>query len=424
MKKSFLLLYIVLLLSSSLFSMGSRASNTVHQPYTLSMSWWGGESRHIPTLEALAVFQEQRPDLIVEGQYGLWDGYYQKLVTQMAGDITADVVQIDQPWLYEFCTQGTTYVEIAEENFNLTGFDTRFLNEYCSFEGKLMGLPTGLNVNTFLVDTALLDKSGIDVDTQWTWDNIITEGRKVHQHDSSSYFTAATPDLLLYWFEMYLAQIAGEIVTADRQIAFTREQGIEAFCYFQRWFDEGIIAPFSQSSFFYQKFSEDPAWIQGKIASSWDWVSSMEVDIGSRQYIESRPFPVHQGARNSGVLVRPSQILVVAASSSQQQAAWDLLTFLFHDEQALTLLGTSSGIPATSHARNLLTEQGLISQRQARALEQGLTQAGLPQSKWQMNSQVRQVMQDVIDEFGFGKLSPVEAEAKLRQSLEEMLTNA
>ncbi len=40
-----------------------------------------------------------------------------------------------------------------------------------------------------------------------------------------------------------------------------------------------------------------------------------------------------------------------------------------------------------------------------------------------MNSEVMQVMQDVIDEFGFGRLTPEEASAKLIKNLEATLAS-
>jgi oligogalacturonide transport system substrate-binding protein len=63
----------------------------------------------------------------------------------------------------------------------------------------------------------------------------------------------------------------------------------------------------------------------------------------------------------------------------------------------------------------------MITTMAEKATNEGIAQAGLPQSVYQMNSEVIQVMQDVIDEFGFGKLTPAEASAKLIKNLEATL---
>ena len=148
----------------------------------------------------------------------------------------------------------------------------------------------------------------------------------------------------------------------------------------------------------------------------------MDKDIGARK-METRQFPVMAGAKNSGVLMRPSQIFVVNNNSKNKAEAIKVLNYLFTDAQALELLGLARGIPSTVVGRSVLAQKGMITTMAEKATNEGIAQAGLPQSVYQMNSEVMQVMQDVIDEFGFGKLSPAEASAKLIKNLEATLAS-
>ena len=420
MKKTLVLLFTALLAMGTVFAAGSKEAAKQDGPVTLRLSWWGGDSRHTPTLAAMDAYSAANPNVKLEGEYGGWDGYYQKIVTQIAGGTAADIIQIDQPWLAELASKGDVFTVIDDSMVDLSQFDADFLKNYCTYDGKLLGLPTGTNVNTFIVDDQMLSSFGIDPNTQWTWDNIITEGRKINQQDKSAFFSGASPDIMRYWFEIYIAQLAGAVVDSNKKVVFTEEQGTEAFTYFKRWFDEGIVAPFSQTSLFYQKFQENPSWINGKMATSWTWVSSMDKDIGARK-MSTRQFPVMAGAKNTGVLMRPSQIMVVNSNSKNEAEAVKLLNYLFTDSQALELLGLARGIPATVIGRSTLAAKGAISTMAENATNEGIAQAGLPQSTYQMNSEVIQVMQDVIDEFGFGKLTPSEASAKLIKNLNATL---
>lgn len=417
MKKTLAVLLIAVLAMGTIFAAGSKEAAPQAGPVTLRISWWGGDSRHTPTLKAMEAYSAKNPNVKLEGEYGGWDGYYQKIVTQIAGGTAADIIQIDQPWLAELASKGDVFTIIDNSMVDLSQFDAAFLKNYCTYNGKLMGLPTGTNVNTFIVDTKMLSDAGIDPNTKWTWENIISEGKKIHQMDQNAYFSGATPDIMRFWFEVYIAQLAGAVVDENKHVAFTEEQGTQAFTYLKRWLDEGIVAPFSQSSLFYQKFQENPAWINGKMASSWDWVSSMGRDIGTRPNFETRQFPVMDGAKNTGVLMRPSQIFVINNNSKNKAEAIKVLNYLFTDPQAIEILGQARGIPATTIGRSVLAEKGAISAMVENATNEGIAQAGLPQSVYQMNSEVMQAMQDVIDEFGFGKLTPQEASAKMIKSL-------
>ena len=423
MKRMLVLLLIALLAMGTVFAAGSKEAAKEDGPVTLRLSWWGGDSRHTPTLAAMDAYMAKNPNVKLEGEYGGWDGYYQKIVTQIAGGTAADIIQIDQPWLAELSSKGDVFTVIDDSMVDLSQFDAAFLENYCSYEGKLMGLPTGTNVNTFVVDTKMLSDFGIDPNTKWTWENIISEGKKINDQDSTRYFSGATPDILRYWFEIYIAQLAGSVVDSNKQVAFTQEQGAEAFRYFQRWIDEDIIAPFSQTSLFYQKFQENPDWINGKMATAWTWVSSMDKDIGARENFETRQFPVMDGAVNTGILMRPSQIFVVNNNSKNKDEAIKLMDYLFTDPEAIEKLGLARGIPSAEIGRSVLAEKGKISEMAEKATNEGIAQAGDPQSVYQMNSEVMQVMQDVIDEFGFGRLTPEEASAKLIKNLEATLAS-
>ncbi|MGH0053516.1 MAG: ABC transporter substrate-binding protein [Sphaerochaetaceae bacterium] len=423
MKKTLVLLLIALMAMGTVFATGSKEAAKENGPVTLRLSWWGGDSRHTPTLAAMDAYMAKNPNVRLEGEYGGWDGYYQKIVTQIAGGTAADIIQIDQPWLAELASKGDVFTIIDDSMVDLSQFDAAFLENYCTYEGKLMGLPTGTNVNTFVVDTKMLADFGIDPNTQWTWENIISEGKKVNDQDSSSYFSGATPDILRFWFEIYIAQLAGSVVDNNKQVAFTQEQGAEAFRYFQRWIDEDIIAPFSQTSLFYQKFQENPDWINGNMATAWTWVSSMDKDIGARENFETRQFPVMEGAVNTGILMRPSQIFVVNNNAENKDEAIKLLDYLFTDPEAIEKLGLARGIPSAAIGRSVLAEKGMITEMAEKATNEGIAQAGDPQSIYQMNSEITQVMQDVIDEFGFGRLTPEEASAKLIKNLEATLAS-
>jgi oligogalacturonide transport system substrate-binding protein len=368
-------------------------------------------------------YMAKNPNVKLEGEYGGWDGYYQKIVTQIAGGTAADIIQIDQPWLAELSSKGDVFTVIDNSMVDLSQFDAAFLENYCSYDGKLMGLPTGTNVNTFIIDAKMLSDFGIDPNTKWTWENIISEGKKINDQDATRYFSSATPDVLRFWFEIYIAQLAGAVVDDNKQVAFTEAQGTEAFTYFKRWIDEDIIAPFSQTSLFYQKTEDNPDWINGKMATAWTWVSNMDKVIGARENFETRQFPVMDGAVNTGILMRPSQIFVVNNNAKNKDEAIKLLDYLFTDAEAIEKLGLARGIPSAAIGRSVLAEKGMISEMVEKATNEGIAQAGDPQSVYQMNSEVIQVMQDVIDEFGFGRLTPEEASAKLIKNLEATLAS-
>lgn len=71
----------------------SGASQTDVGQVTLRFAWWGGDSRHTATLEAIAAYEKQNPNVKIEAEYQGYDGYNDKILTQLAGGTQPDIMQ-------------------------------------------------------------------------------------------------------------------------------------------------------------------------------------------------------------------------------------------------------------------------------------------------------------------------------------------
>lgn len=74
----------------------------------LRMSWWGGDDRHIATQKALTACSAKHGHT-VSAEFTGFDGYLEKLTTQMAGGTDVDIMQVNWPWLPMFSRDGTGF---------------------------------------------------------------------------------------------------------------------------------------------------------------------------------------------------------------------------------------------------------------------------------------------------------------------------
>lgn len=73
----------------------------------------GGESRHVATQKAIAACGEKYSHT-VKGEFTGFDGYLEKLTTQMAGKTEADIVQVNWPWLPLFSKNGEGFADLRQ----------------------------------------------------------------------------------------------------------------------------------------------------------------------------------------------------------------------------------------------------------------------------------------------------------------------
>jgi multiple sugar transport system substrate-binding protein len=86
-------------LSLALTGCGGAPQASSDGPVTLRFSWWGSDTRHKMTEKLIAAFEAENPNINVEGEYGDWSGYWDKLATQVASQDAPDIIQMDAAYL-------------------------------------------------------------------------------------------------------------------------------------------------------------------------------------------------------------------------------------------------------------------------------------------------------------------------------------
>ena len=81
-------------------------------PVTLTMSWWGGESRHNAYQDAIKAFSAEHSNITVNPTFAAWSGWEDTMSTKFAGGVAEDVCQINWNWLYNYSKNGQTFIDL------------------------------------------------------------------------------------------------------------------------------------------------------------------------------------------------------------------------------------------------------------------------------------------------------------------------
>ena len=81
---------------------GLKKSEETKQSSEVRLMWWGGETRHKATVEAVEIYKGINPDVTVKTEYSGWDGYFDKLTTQLAAETGPDIVQMSYTNVAEY----------------------------------------------------------------------------------------------------------------------------------------------------------------------------------------------------------------------------------------------------------------------------------------------------------------------------------
>lgn len=385
---------------------------------TLRFSWWGGEERLAATLDVIKQFEELNPNIKIEPEYGSSDGYADKLATQLASGTAPDIIQIDPGLMPALVSDETNYfLDLNTSSFNFSNFDENYyklrINGF--YDGKQLGIPTGISGGAVLVNQGLADQIGIDFHTQYTWDDIFDWAKKVREYDDSMYLICSNKDYVANILaNNYAKQLSGKtfINEETKEINLTSEQWQEVYTFVKRLYDEEVIAPASYSAAYSgDNMQSDPNWIAGKYVCSFTYMSTMETLAAANADAEYTAglFPLYQGSDVAAWNANCPQIIVINAKSKNPEAAVEFLDYFFNNEKAMETLGCTRSVPPTAKAREICTADGSLSKLLSEAADVAGSYSGMVDDKYFSAAEAKQIVTDEVEAVGFGVTTPESA---------------
>lgn len=347
--------------------------------------WWGSDSRHEATLAVIDQYQKANPGIKIDAEYGGYDGYFEKLTTQLSSGTAPDIIQFDASMTSDLMKIGDVFVDVnsMKDNIDLSGFDQDFLKNFSVYKDKLIGLPTGLTAGSVLANTAVTNAAGIDISTIKTWDDLIAAGKKLHEFNKNQYFL--NYELITIGKEFIftnLAQLTGkEIMNADFTLNFTRDDLYKVFDLIDRLYTSGTLQPAEESSLFDSSPWTNPKWLSHDFASAsliTSFINKQNYDFQATADII--PQPMWPDAKESGVIMRPAQLIGVASSSASPVQAFKFLDYFFNDETAARTLKDVRSIPPTEMARKICKDENLLDPMAVKAVDLALPMSTVHQN--------------------------------------------
>lgn len=404
---------------------GSGNSGSNEQNVTLRFSWWGGDSRHQATLEAIEAYKEIAPHVTIEPEYQGFDGYEQKIKTQLASSTAPDIIQLDYPWLPTLA-KGDYFLDMREQSaFDLNAFDDGFLNNFGVFGDKLIALPSGVNAYAIIVNQTLADELGLELHGQLDWDALYEMGKQLHEQDSSKYLMFADHNGLIHDFTRIVKQRTGKSwVQDDYSLGFEAADATAAFEWIQKAYEGGVYQPLGEAELYFGNSEQNPKWINSEIvmvSGMGSTVSALKSVFTDDTEITTILHPSDPDEVDSAIIVRPSQMMAVNGNSKHTEEAVKFLNWFMNDPAAAAILGDVRSVPASATAQQAAVEAGKIDPVVAKSTEDGLANQGLPDSQLSNNSRLQSALRDVIEKVAFNDSTPEAAADELVASLEKLL---
>jgi oligogalacturonide transport system substrate-binding protein len=373
----------------------------------LRFSWWGNDARNQATVDVINLYMTQNPHVKIEAEFRGESGR-EKVATALAGGTVADIVQLNPPWMSDFTNNSDFFIDLNEykDLIDLSGFDSQLLADYGTYNDQLIALPTGINARISIINKDLAQQFNIPttIDTKWSWNDLHSIGKQVNQKDSSKYMlNIDTIDMTEFVLRPYLVQKTGnQLVGDDLTLGFTRDDLLETLTYINSLYMDKVAIPASEANVFKNAPQTNPKWINGDMVLALSHTSLIPAYTDAVSFNnDSFIVPIREDAKNSALVVQPSQLIAVSKQSTNVDEALKFLDFFFNDIQAGKILKDVRSIPPIQKIVDANTEDNLLNPKVVAGYTYGKENMGLYQNSLSTNAEFTQALQYAVEEAAY-----------------------
>ncbi|EPX75474.1 ABC transporter substrate-binding protein [Salipiger mucosus] len=384
------------------------------QAADLRMSWWGGESRHEATQAALKVCGEKYGHT-VSPEFTGFDGYLEKLTTQMAGGTEADIIQVNWPWLPLFSQDGEGFADLN------TLSDTIDLSQWSEDQlapvtvaGKLNGLPLSTTGRVFFFNVTTLEEAGIPMPS--TWEEFFSAAKTLREQagEDHNLFNSVKETAQLLVTLAVVQKTGKDLVDPEtNRVAWTPEELAAGIEFYGRLMESGAVRTQQEEAGEGNvNLYEKQDWAQGKIAGSYEWDTTYfkySDPLNEGEVLESTPHIRFEDAVTDGAYRKPSMLFAISKNSDNQQAAAEIMNCLLNEPEGIDALKDTRGLPASEAAADRLIEAGMVKPEIVKAHEIAMEATGPAISPFNEHPELRGAFIDTLEEYSYGMIDAQDA---------------
>lgn len=338
------------ILALTVTSCGASPQAVSDGPVTLRMSWWGSDVRHKMTQELINKFQSENPNITVQGEYGDWAGYWDKLATQVASQDAPDIIQMDAQYLGEYADRGAL---LELKDVDLSKFDQQAADAGKTQDG-LFAVTAGMNAMVVLSNPSLVAASGVELpdDSTWTWEDYSNTAAKMTSNSADGIYGSG-PVTGDGSFNLWMRQHGKSLFTSDGDLGFDESDAAGYFSYQAGLRDAKAVPPASVITEDASASIDQQGLATNRFALAWYWSNQLgALRTASGQELElNRPPSVDGSAEEAQQYYKASQFWSASSRTKHPVEAQKLIDFLANNVEAGKISLADRGIPGNSEVR-------------------------------------------------------------------------
>ena len=364
----------------------------------IRFGWWGGDSRHKATLEAIELFKKKYPNIDVKPEYAGWTGYNEKLTTQIVGNSAPDLMQVNWNLLYDLGSD--KFLDLKGTDLDLNNYPADAL-KLVEIDGKTVAAPLGMSGRVFYYQKNAFDKAGVAIPKSFA--DLKAAGKAFQEKLGKGNYPLFLEDYRAFLMVLYyLEQTTGKPFIANNKVNYTVEELQKGFDFYLDLVKSGVTPSIAESqSGGVVPYDQEPRWINGQFAGLYEWDSSAGKVSGSAQEgteVVVGGVPTDFG--KAALFNKISMTYAINAKTKYPKETALLLNFLLTDPEAVKAQKLERGIPLNKAAFSILEGEGALKGLQYEGYKTVVDNKGQGISEYFESEELRKYYRTVMQELG------------------------
>ena len=324
-------------------------------PVSMTISWWGGDSRHEAYQNAIKEFQAEHTNITIEPTFAAWSGWEEKMAAAFIAGNAQDVCQVNWNWLYNYSADGSKFVDLntVSKFLDLTQWDAAAMDA-CYVANSQQCVPVSMTGRIFFWNMTTFNKAGI-TEVPKSLDDLMAAGKAFKEKLGDDYYPmhlGAYDRMILMVF--YLESKYGKdwADPSTSTLNYDADQIAEGIDFIKSLVEGHVIMslPTYYGSNGDNAAHQSTEWITGKLAGCFEWDSSATKYADALDEENKAGFTVGEeikfGDYNGG-FSKVSMGLAITKTCEHPAEAATLINFLLNEEKGASIMGSECGIPAS-----------------------------------------------------------------------------
>ena len=399
-------------------------------PVSMTISWWGGDSRHEAYQNAIKEFESEHDNITIEPTFAAWSGWEEKMAAAFIAGNAQDVCQVNWNWLYNYSADGSKFVDLnTTTNFlDLTQFDQAALDA-CTVANAQQCVPVSMTGRIFFWNMTTFNKAGI-TEVPKTLDDLKAAGKAFQEKLGNDYYPMHLGAydrmiLMVFYLESKYGKDWADPTTST--LNYSEDEIVEGLNFIKSLVDDHVMMNLKD----YYSANSDTAthqsneWITGKIAGIFEWDSAASKYASALDDDNKDGFTVGEeikfGDFNGG-FSKVSMGLAITKTSQYVAESATLINFLLNEEKGASIMGSECGIPASKAGLAAAQAAGavkdLVAEANAKVMAFTTNKLDPLFENNDLKASGTGIYQEVFDSIDYGDETPESAVSALLEGME------